>query len=182
MLYDGSLDASGELWGDDTLPDTIKQSHFASELKEILEELFDVHHGFFLDEESSFFATLGGIGAEDASTPIGEGTVSIASHVEHTILYIDVLGKHMSGTEVGRVDWDGIWQRDGQVSPEEWTGLQTRLRDKYAWLIRVIDGVEDWLDHDAVGAAMIILAHTASHLGAVRQAHRSIEKRKETNS
>jgi len=148
----------------------IPQAHFASELLEVLEELFDVHHGFFLDEGASFFATLDEVSAETASAPIAGGTASIATHVEHAILYIEVLAKHMTGRPVGDVDWEEIWERVGEVSAEEWGVLRRRFRETYTWLVRIVEGLEDWRDHDAVGASMVILAHTACHLGAVRQA------------
>jgi len=148
----------------------IPQSHFASELLEVLEELFDVHHGFFLDKGTSLFPTLDQVSADVASTPIAEGSISIASHVEHVILYLDVLGNHMAGQPVGEVDWAEIWDHVGKVSPEAWDDLRGRLRAKYEWFGEIVNGVEDWRENDAVGASMVILAHTACHLGVIRQA------------
>jgi len=148
----------------------IPQAHYASEMLEVLEELFDVHHGFFLDKGTSLFPTLEEVSAEQASSPIAKGTISIASHVEHVILYLDVLGNHMAGSPVGEVDWSGTWDRVGKVAPEAWDDLRARLRAKYAWLVEIVNGVADWRENDAVGASMVILAHTACHLGVIRQA------------
>ncbi len=158
-------------------PAEMPQEHFVSELRELLEELFDVHHGLFLDRGTSLFATLDGISAAAASRPIAGGNVSIAAHVEHVILYIDVLGRHMSGEPAGQVDWTEIWNRVGAVDEEEWASIRKRLRDRYVWLVAAVEGVEDWRENDAVGASMMILAHTACHLGVIRQAVAQMDRK-----
>ena len=152
------------------MANTIDQESFSAEILEILEELFDVHHGFLLDKGTSLFATPGNVSAATASAPIASGTVSIATHVEHVIFYIDVLGREIAGEEIGEIDWGEIWERVGEVSEASWDDLRMRLRAKYAWLTGILNDVEDWRQNDAVGAAMVILAHTACHLGVIRQA------------
>lgn len=154
---------------------TIPQETFATEFLGVLEELFDTHHGFFLDKDAPLLATVDGITAEAASAPIAGGVVTIASHVEHVIFYIDVLGKEIAGETTGELDWEEIWERVGEVDAAQWNELRSRLRAKYAWLTEVVSGVEDWRKNEAVGAAIVILAHTACHLGVIRQAIRAQE-------
>ena len=84
---------------------TIRQELFATEPLEILEEAFDRHHGVFLDKDTSLLPTLETVTSEIASTSIAAGTVSIVAYVEHVILYLEVLGGHIAGEEVGDVDW-----------------------------------------------------------------------------
>lgn len=152
------------------MTETLKQEQFASELLEILEETFDSHHGVFLDKGTSLFATLDGVPAETVSHPIARGTVSIAAHVEHVIFYLDVLGRHIAGDEIGDLDWGEIWQRVSVVDEVAWEDLRARLHAKYVWLVEILDAIEDWQQNDAVGASIAILAHTACHLGVIRQA------------
>ncbi|MGB2982848.1 MAG: DinB family protein, partial [Candidatus Bipolaricaulia bacterium] len=147
---------------------TIRQELFAAELLEILEEMFDTHHGVFLDEGTSLFATLESVTAEIASTPMAAGTVSIAAHVEHVIFYLEVLGGHIAGEGVGELDWGEIWERVNWVSKEEWNELRDRLRTTYTGLMETLRAIEDWEQNDAVGASIAIVAHTACHLGAIR--------------
>jgi hypothetical protein len=149
---------------------TIGQETFSTEIREILEEVFDVHHGFLLDKGTSLLATLDGVSAAAASAPIALGTVSIATHVEHIIFYIDVLGKGIAGQEIGEIDWREIWERVGEVNEEAWDDLRARLRAEYTWLMAILNDVQDWRENDAVGASIVILAHTACHLGVIRQA------------
>jgi len=158
------------------MSETIKQELFAAELMEILEEVFDTHHGVLLDEGTSLYATLGGITAEEASAAIAEETVSIAAHVEHVIFYLDVLGRHIAGDEIGELDWSEIWERVGVVTKAEWDDLRGRLQAKYRWLVEILEGIDDWQTNDAVGASIAILAHTACHLGVIRQAVTGIRR------
>lgn len=156
------------------MKETMRQESFSSDLLEILEEVFDEHHGVFLDEGTSLFATLDQTSAEVASTPIAAGTVSIAAHVEHVILYLEVLGGHIAGEEVGEVDWGEIWERVDWVSNEEWEEQRSRLRMTYARLIERLRATEDWEQNDAIGASIAIVAHSACHLGAIRQGLRAV--------
>jgi hypothetical protein len=156
------------------MKEAMRQESFSADLLEILEEVFDEHHGLFLDQGTSLLATLDQTSAEDASAPIAAGTVSIAAHVEHVILYLEVLGGHIAGEEVGEVDWGEIWERVDWVSIKEWEELRDRLRMTYTRLIERLRTTEDWEQNDAVGASIAILAHTACHLGVIRQGLRTV--------
>ncbi|MFC2077184.1 hypothetical protein ACFLTM_00045 [Candidatus Bipolaricaulota bacterium] len=152
------------------MAEVMRQESFSAELLEILEEVFDTHHGVLLDKGTSLFATLDRVSADAASTPIAAGTASIATHVEHVIYYLEVLGGDIAREDIGTVDWSEIWNRVSTVTTEEWNELRARLRARYAWLTEALDAVEDWEQNEAVGTAIAILAHTACHLGVIRQA------------
>ena len=151
------------------MKETMRQEGFSAELLEILDEVFDEDHGIFLDKGTSLFETLDQTSADVASAAIASGTVSIAAHVEHVILYLEVLGGHIAGEEIGEVDWGQIWERVNWVSNEEWDELRGRLRTTYTWLIDHLRTIDDWEQNDAIGASIAIVAHTACHLGAIRQ-------------
>ncbi len=149
---------------------SIPQESFYREFFDILEETFETHHGVYLDKGTSLFATLDQIGAEEASIPVGNRCATIAAQVEHVIYYLEVLGGHITGREVGKVDWGEIWSRVGGVTAAEWDDLRGRLKAAYAQLDEVLRGIDDWEQNDAIGTSMAILVHTAYHLGEIRQA------------
>ncbi len=149
---------------------TISQEFFYKELLDILEETFDIHHGVYLDKGTSLFDTLDQISAEDASVPIGSKCATIAAQVEHVILYLKILGQHITGEEVGDVDWEAIWSRVSGVTTPEWNDLKKRLKNAYDRLKDRLGNIQDWGLNDAMGGSMGILVHTAYHLGEIRQA------------
>ncbi len=149
---------------------TISQEFFYKELLDILEETFDIHHGVYLDKGTSLFDTLDQISAEDASVPIGSKCATIAAQVEHVILYLEILGRHITGEEVGEVDWGEIWSRVSGVSTPKWNDLKKRLKNAYDQLKDRLGNIQDWELNDALGGSLGILVHTAYHLGEIRQA------------
>ena len=149
---------------------TISVKTFNKELFEILEETFEIHHGVYLDKGTSFFDTLNQISAEGASIQIGNKCATIAAQVEHVILYLEILGRHITGEEVGDVDWDAIWNQVSGVTAPEWNDLNKRLKNAYDRLKEILGSIQDWDWNDAIGGSMAILVHTAYHLGEIRQA------------
>ena len=149
---------------------TMPQQGFYQELFDILEETFETHQGVYLDKGTSLFATLDQISADEASIPIGSKCATIAAQVEHVIYYLEILGRHITGEEVGEIDWEEIWSRVSGVTPVEWDELRGRLKKAYARLTSRLQGIEDWEQNDAVGGSIAILVHTAYHLGEIRQA------------
>ena len=149
---------------------SMPQESFYQELFDMLEETFETHHGVYLDKGTSLFATLDQISADQASIPIGDRCATIAAQVEHVIYYLEVLGKHIAGQEVGDVDWGEIWGRVSGVTTTEWDDLKDRLKEAYTRLNALLRGIDDWEGTDAVGASIGIVVHTAYHLGEIRQA------------
>jgi hypothetical protein len=149
---------------------TMPQESFYQELFDILEETFETHHGVYLDQGTSLFATLNQISADEASIPVGDRCATIAAQVEHVIYYLEVLEAHIAGQEKGEVDWGSIWSRVGGVTNAEWDEQKSRLKEAYARLSAMLRGIDDWRQNDAIGASMAIVVHTAYHLGEIRQA------------
>lgn len=140
-----------------------------SELLETLEETFERHHGIFIDKGTSLFETLENISAEEASRSITENGATLAAHVEHTRFYLDVLERSMRNETIEKIDWREIWQRVRAVSPDEWTAIKQRLRESHRRTIETIKICDDFSNNEVFGAALGVLAHTAYHLGAIRQ-------------
>ena len=142
---------------------------YTKALAGLLDETFERVHGIYLDRGTSLFETLETISAEEASRPVSATCASIAAQVEHVRFYLEVLGRYARGETVGKVDWEASW-RLTTVTPEEWEALKGRLRDMHRDILAVVGDTRTWEDENAIGGSMAIVAHTAYHLGEIRQA------------
>jgi len=153
---------------------TIDADRFLTELMQLWEETFETHHGLFLDKGTSLFETLRGIPAGRASRPMGMGGATVAAHVAHVDFYLEVLERFLLKGDTTPVDWRAIWDTVRGVTPEEWAALQERLHASYQRVSATLRSIQDWNDRDTLGTAMAMVAHTAAHLGAIRQGVRGL--------
>lgn len=144
----------------------IRSEDFNENLFTLLEETFERNRGAYLDKGAGWFATLEGVSAEEASTPAGPEGTTIAGQVAHTHYYIASLLDEAVGKTV-TFDWPGSW-RQSQVDGPAWEALKQDLKDVYARAIALFRSVKSW-SQDPMGTAMVILTHSAYHLGSVRQ-------------
>ena len=142
---------------------------YTKALSGLLDETFERVHGIYLDRGTSLFETLETISAEEASRPVSATCASIAAQVEHVRFYLEVLARYARGEAVGKVDWQASWRLTA-VTPEEWDALKGRLRDTHRDILAVVGDARTWEDENAIGGSMAIVAHTAYHLGEIRQA------------
>jgi hypothetical protein len=91
--------------------------------------------------------------------------------------YLDVLLRYVSGESRERPDWGEIWRTVEAVSPEEWEASKARLRESYNRVIEMVRGWNDWEREGTMGGAIAMVAHTAYHLGEIRQATCTIKNR-----
>ena len=157
------------------MPRTIDAERFLAELMQLFEEVFETHHGIFLDKGTSLFETLHGISAEQASRPLGTGGATVAAHTAHVDFYLEVLERFLLARDTTPADWRAIWLTVQAVQPEEWAALQHRLRASYKRVSATLRGLDDWNDGDSLSVAMAMVAHTAAHLGAIRQGLRALD-------
>jgi hypothetical protein len=147
---------------------------FKKELFDLLDETFENTQGIYLDRGTALFDTLEALSAEKASCPIGSNGATIAGHVEHMCVYLGVLTDCILRKPKSPVDWNASW-RLKEVDEVSWPATQQRLHDAYQTTLSVMKDLEVWVGEDDIGASLAILAHTASHLGAIRQALHSLE-------
>lgn len=118
----------------------------------------------YLDRGVGLFSTLEELSSEAASKDV-QGT-TVAAQTEHAKFYLDRLCEFINGrTET--VNWDDSWLIE-DVDDAEWTALQTSVRKAYANSLQCLASPRDW-SQVRVGMAMGLVAHTAYHLGAIRQ-------------
>lgn len=149
----------------------IETRHFTDAFFTLFEETFEDpptpgEGNAYLDAQTAWVQTLADVTAERASRPLVPGGTSIAGHVHHTAYYLELVARFLAGEDPA-TDWPGSW-RTGTVDDATWTALKTRLMDAYARIDTDLRATERW-DEDRIGDAMAALAHSAYHLGAVRQ-------------
>lgn len=118
----------------------------------------------YLDRGIGIFSTLDALSAAQVSKEFGGTT--IAAQTEHAKFYIDRFCEFLTG-RTEKVNWEQSWLIE-TVNDEEWNALRDAVRKSYENLLKTIAEIESW-NPDNVGDPIAIIAHTAYHLGAIRQ-------------
>lgn len=147
---------------------SINKDDFLKDVLLILRETFEGSPegvgSVYLDNKIGMFLTLEELSAEDVSKEIGETT--IVAHAEHAKFYLDRLCEFING-RTEKVNWEQSWLIE-TVNEEEWDILRQGMRKSYENVLRCIAEIEVW-NQDNISDAIAIIAHTAYHLGAIRQ-------------
>jgi hypothetical protein len=141
---------------------------FTQALGRLLDETFEDVQGAYLDRGTSLFETLATVSAEEASRRVAATCACIAAQVEHVSFYLEMVVRFARGEQVPPIDWQATWQRSS-VTPEEWEALKGRLRQAQRGVLTLVGDEAAWGDARAVGGAIAMVAHTAYHLGEIRQ-------------
>src|SRR5262245_27831453 len=148
----------------------VAQSYFREGVFQLLKETFEgpasTGPSAFLNKGTGLFQTLDGVNAQVASTQNRPEGSTVAGHSEHVRFYVEVHQKLLQGS-TEPIDWDESW-RIRTVNVAEWNVLRQELRRAYTNLIEYLRGVDNW-GEDEIGLPMAVIAHTAYHLGAIRQ-------------
>jgi hypothetical protein len=140
-------------------------------LLQFIDETFSQVHGMYLDKGTTLYETLAGVTPEEASRSASPKTATIAAQVEHVRFYLDVLDEIIRTRNLGKkYNWREVWDTVGDVTPEQWEDLKRRLRESHDRVMATIDSIEKWDGPFDIGGAISIIAHTAYHLGGIRQA------------
>ena len=150
------------------MPQQIDISEVATGFRFLLTETFESVQGAYLDKGTSLFETPAGVSAAQASQPMGD-CATIAAHVAHTRYYLRVLEDRMFGRDLSYVDWDAIWNEVSAVDDAEWARMIADLRSDYARVKRHLDAAEEWEGVTELSSMLGIIAHSAYHLGEIRQ-------------
>jgi hypothetical protein len=146
------------------------QTQFAKESLQLLKETFEgpepTGPSAFLNKGTGLFQTIDGMSAGVASSQARPDGSTIAAHTEHIRFYVDVHYKLLLGWR-DKIDWDESW-RIKTVKTAQWDTLRQDLRRAYSTIVEHLQRVNDW-GEDEISIAMAIIAHTAYHLGAIRQ-------------
>ena len=152
---------------------TILRDDFLKEVLLVLRETFEGsppgEGSAYLDRGTGVFSTLDALSAEQVSRYTNDTTV--AAHTEHAKFYLDRLCEFING-RTEPVNWEQSWLIE-TVNETEWNYLREGMRKSYEGVLRCFAAVETWNDKN-IGEAVAIIAHTAYHLGAIRQMAKGI--------
>lgn len=147
---------------------TIETKQFIGGVAYLLREAFEGSPpgapSAFLDRGVGFFPTLDNLSAEDASREF-HGTTA-AAQTEHAKFYLDRLCEYING-RTEPVNWDDSWLIE-TVNDAEWDALRASVRSTYENTLRELAADRAWNEMQ-IGMAIGLVAHTAYHLGAIRQ-------------
>lgn len=140
-------------------------------LTRIAREAFEGPPGpwtYFTDTSAGagVFGTLGAVSAAEASRPAGPAQSTIAGHVHHLCSSLALTTRAIRGGPAAR-DRSTTWSVT-VVDATQWVDLQARLRREFDALLVTLGSHPIW-DEDTMGYAIGAIAHTAYHLGAMRQ-------------
>jgi hypothetical protein len=157
------------------MDNTISKQQFVGSVAYLLRETFEGspegQPSAYLDRGIGFFSTLVGISAEQASKEYFGTTIS--AQTEHAKFYLDRLCEFING-RTERVNWEDSWLIE-TVNEDEWKALLESVKKSYESSLRCLAEVEDWTE-DRTGMAVGLVAHTAYHLGAIRQIAKSVNE------
>jgi hypothetical protein len=148
-------------------------SIFQRAVCKLLTEIFDGPPGneaYVLNPgDPGFVRQLDSIDAKAASTRRMPGKTTIASHVDHVHFGLAMMNRWAAGESNpwADADWNASWQRT-TVTDEQWKALRAGLRQEASQWQKMAASRTDWDDMSAAGALSSV-AHTAYHLGAIRQ-------------
>jgi hypothetical protein len=148
-------------------------SIFQRALSKLLVEIFDGPPGneaYLLNPgDPGLVRQLQSIDAEAASTRPMPGKTTIASHVDHVHYGLTLLNRWAAGeaNPFADADWEASWKRTS-VTDDQWRKLRDNLRRQTDTWRKAVASRTAWDDISAAGA-LSSAAHTAYHLGAIRQ-------------
>ncbi|HMQ02349.1 MAG TPA: hypothetical protein PKD26_00335 [Pyrinomonadaceae bacterium] len=152
---------------------TIGSKEFVESVAYLLRETFEGSPegmpSAYLDRGVGVFNTLSGLSAESASRETGGTTV--AAQAEHAKFYLDRLCEYING-RTEPVNWEDSWLIE-TVNDDEWAALQSSIRTAYENSLKCLAEEREWKDLK-VGMAIGLVAHTAYHLGAIRQIAKAV--------
>ena len=146
---------------------------------ELLTEIFDgppVSEAYLLNPgDPGLLRELETIDAQAASTRPMPGKTTIASHIDHVHFGFTLLNRWAAGeaNPFADADWNASWQRTG-VTDEQWRTLRDNLRRQAEIWRKAVAARTAW-DHRSAAGALASAAHTAYHLGAIRQILAALE-------
>lgn len=151
----------------DANKNSIEKDAFLKSILYILRETFEgsLETGSaYLDRGVGILNTIEKLSATEVSREVA--SMTIAAQTEHAKFYLDRLCEFMTG-RTEKVNWEQSWLIE-TVNETEWNHLRDGMRKSYENVLQTFGKIEDW-NEDRIGEAVGIVAHTAYHLGAIRQ-------------
>lgn len=146
---------------------------FQRALSTLLTEIFDgppAKEAYLLNPgDPGLLRQLESIDARTASLRPMPGKTTVAAHVDHVHYGFTLMNRWAAGepNPFAGAKWEESWQHT-TVTDDQWRTLRDNLRQQFETWRKVIATRTEWDDRSAAGA-LSSAAHTAYHLGAIRQ-------------
>jgi hypothetical protein len=148
-------------------------SIFRSALSTLLIEIFDgppAAEAYIVNpKDPGLLRQMESVSADVASKRPMPGNTTIAAHVDHLLYGLTLLNRWAAGepNPFASADFNASWKRT-KVTDAEWKDLCGRLGKASADWKQAFERRTEW-DHISACGALSSCAHTAYHLGAIRQ-------------
>ena len=146
-----------------SLSEAVRQS-----LLQLMEETLHSHQSMYTEPGTSLLETLHGIDAAVASRRHPPLPQTIAGHAGHAQYYLDHMLAFLRGTGSEEFDVPLSWKTE-EVTAPEWAALLASLDATYSRVMGCIARAEDWPQDGKIASLIAGIAHSAYHLGAIRQ-------------
>ena len=156
-------------------------SIFLQAITKLLIEIFEgppAEEAYILNPgDPGLLKQLESISSTTASKAVAAGKPPLAAHVDHVYYGLSLLNRWIAGEENpwAGADWNASW-KVSSVTEVEWRSLIRKLRQASTAWREAAASRKEWSPVDAAGAISSV-AHTAYHLGAIRQILAAAEKR-----
>jgi hypothetical protein len=130
--------------------------------------------GFVLNTgDIGLLRSLDTLSAADASRSVNGGA-TIAAHTQHVRYGLSLMNQWAvdGGNPFANAKWDEAW-KISTVVETEWTEIRDGLSDEVRRWIAVLKAPREVQGVELTGLVASV-AHTAYHLGAIRQIHKSV--------
>jgi hypothetical protein len=116
---------------------------------------------------SSLLGTLDQFSAEQASRAPALGRKTPAAHAAHLLFSIELATQRLRG-ENPPADWDASWE-PSTVEADDWARLREQIGEASKVLRQTIESRTTEWDPPSFKGIIATVAHTAYHVGALRQ-------------
>ncbi len=148
----------------------IEIAHFAPWLRTLLDEIFGVSaspQGYMLENgHAGLMGTINAISAETASAALAPDEPTIAAQCGHILFLLSFFDAYEQG-QTPAPDWEGSWSRH-VVDEAAWAALRGELQTTYDRVAARLTPEGHWPEV-RVDSLMMLLGHSAYHVGQVRQ-------------
>jgi hypothetical protein len=124
--------------------------------------------------DPGFIETLKGLSAETVSRPPRRGGKPIVAHANHVLFGWELIVRALDGdpSAFATADWSVAWQLE-RVDDREWRALLERMEKAAKRILEFGNDFPSW-DEVMFTGMYGSAAHTAYHLGAIRQMIRDV--------
>lgn len=151
---------------------SLLQTSVRNMLREAFEGPPNPRETWFTNNEANFgiFGVLKVLSADEASTLVHGNT--LAAHAHHVRYHLSGTNALLETGKYPKMDWGTSWAKTS-VTAREWEEVQVALQHEYTRLMRALECVGG--SEEIANEILASLAHSAYHLGAMRQMLKSIK-------